>query len=59
LNVVKKLDEKSFVSAIRDISKKREKVYCGNINDVMTAMKEDGLEESPHGEWVVIISKKN
>lgn len=59
LNGIEKLDSECLVSAIRDISKKREKVYWGSISDVILAMVKDGLEENPHGEWVVVISKKS
>ena len=59
LNGIEKLDPECLVSAIRDISKKREKVYWGSICNVISSMVKDGLEENPHGEWVVVISKKS
>lgn len=59
LKLIQNLDEDSLVTAIRDISKKREKAYFGSVSEVMSSLREDGLEETPHGEWVVVVSRKN
>ncbi|MCD4756149.1 16S rRNA (cytidine(1402)-2'-O)-methyltransferase [bacterium] len=59
LKLIQDLDCDTLVTAIRDISKKREKAYFGNVSEVMSSLREDGLEQTPHGEWVVVVSKKN
>jgi len=59
LRLIHKLNSESLVTAIRDISKKREKTYFGKVMDVISFLNKDGLERSPHGEWVVMISKKS
>jgi len=58
LSLVKEIDEIISVCAIRDMTKSREKVYFGNIDTVEKSLEEDGLKENPHGEWVVLLSKK-
>lgn len=58
LSLVKEIDESISVCAIRDMTKSREKVYFGNIDTVEKSLDEDGLKENPHGEWVVLLSKK-
>jgi 16S rRNA C1402 (ribose-2'-O) methylase RsmI len=40
------------------MTKSREKVYFGNLDTVGKSLGEDGLKENPHGEWVVLLSKK-
>lgn len=59
LKLICKLNSECLVTAIRDISKKREKAYFGKVIDVISSLSEDGLEETPHGEWVIVVSKKN
>ena len=59
LRLIHELSSENLITAIRDISKKREKAYFGKVMDVISSLNKDGLEESPHGEWVVIVSKKS
>ncbi|MCD4811687.1 16S rRNA (cytidine(1402)-2'-O)-methyltransferase [bacterium] len=59
LRLLQVIDSTSLVTAIRDISKKRERAYFGSVSEVMSSLREDGLEETPHGEWVVVVSRKN
>jgi 16S rRNA (cytidine1402-2'-O)-methyltransferase len=58
LSLLKEIDESISVCAIRDMTKSREKVYFGNLDTVGKSLGEDGLKENPHGEWVVLLSKK-
>lgn len=58
LELIKTIDDKLTVSAIKDMTKKREKNYFGKINAVLEYLKRDDLEKEPHGEWVIILSKK-
>jgi 16S rRNA (cytidine1402-2'-O)-methyltransferase len=58
LTLVKDINNKITVSAIRDMTKTREKIYFGDISEVINTLKNDGLEDNPHGEWVVLLSKK-
>jgi 16S rRNA (cytidine1402-2'-O)-methyltransferase len=59
LELVKSLNKEYLVSAIRDISKKRERIYYGKIDSVIKKLQEEDLEENPHGEWVIVISLKS
>jgi 16S rRNA (cytidine1402-2'-O)-methyltransferase len=58
LSLLKEIDESISVCAIRDMTKSSEKVYFGNLDTVGKSLGEDGLKENPHGEWVVLLSKK-
>jgi 16S rRNA C1402 (ribose-2'-O) methylase RsmI len=55
---VKNIDDSITVSAVRDMTKKREKSYFGNVDKVIDNLKKDGIEDNPHGEWVILLSKK-
>jgi 16S rRNA (cytidine1402-2'-O)-methyltransferase len=58
LELVKNIDDSITVSAVRDMTKKREKSYFGNVDKVIDNLKKDGIEDNPHGEWVILLSKK-
>jgi 16S rRNA (cytidine1402-2'-O)-methyltransferase len=58
LDLVQKIDRTLYISAVRDMTKKREKVYTGTLVKVKKSLEEDGLKENAYGEWVVLISKK-
>ncbi len=58
LSLIEDIDNQITVCAIRDMTKSREKVYFGDITEVINALREDGLEENPHGEWVILLSNK-
>lgn len=58
LELIRVIDPTLFVSALRDMTKVRESVYAGNVEDVISQLREDDLEENPYGEWVVLISQK-
>ena len=58
LDLILKLDGNLFVCAIRDMTKKHEKIYFGKICDIIKNLETDDLRNNPYGEWVVLISKK-
>jgi 16S rRNA (cytidine1402-2'-O)-methyltransferase len=58
LELVKDIDQTLYVCALRDITKSREEIYSDTVVKVMDMLERDGLRENPHGEWVVLVSKK-
>jgi 16S rRNA C1402 (ribose-2'-O) methylase RsmI len=52
------IDSALNISAIRDMTKKHEKVYYGKISSVIKLLEKDDLRKNPYGEWVIVISKK-
>jgi 16S rRNA (cytidine1402-2'-O)-methyltransferase len=58
LELVKNIDAKLYVSAVRDMTKVRAAVYTDFVEEVIKKLEKENLRESPHGEWVVLISKK-
>jgi 16S rRNA (cytidine1402-2'-O)-methyltransferase len=58
LELVKAIDNAIYVSALRDMTKSREKVYSDTVEKVLHQLRGDNLDQNPHGEWVVILSKK-
>jgi len=58
LELIREMDSTLFVSALRDMTKARENSYSGGVDNVMEKLREDGLEENPYGEWVVLVSQK-
>jgi len=58
LELVNNLDKAITVSAIRDMTKKRENSYYGKIESVIKQLKQEDFENNPHGEWVIILSNK-
>jgi len=58
IDLLSELNPKLYISAIRDMTKKHEKVYSGEIKEVIDSLEVDDLRINPYGEWVVLISKK-
>ncbi|MDD3474570.1 MAG: 16S rRNA (cytidine(1402)-2'-O)-methyltransferase [Candidatus Dojkabacteria bacterium] len=58
LDLLLNLDPKLYISAIRDMTKKHEKVYFGKISKVIADLENDDLRSNPYGEWVILVSKK-
>lgn len=58
LELVKSIDQTLYISALRDMTKSREQTYSDTIVEVIDTLERDGLRDNPHGEWVVLISKK-
>jgi 16S rRNA (cytidine1402-2'-O)-methyltransferase len=58
LKLIARINSEVTVCAVRDMTKKREKSYYGNVNLVLQNLTKDGIEEKPHGEWVIVLSKK-
>lgn len=58
LELIKEIDSTLFVSALRDMTKARENSYSGTVGNVTERLRENGLEENPYGEWVVLVSQK-
>ncbi len=58
LELVMDMNKDLHISAIRDMTKIREKVYYGNVKEVIEKLQIDGLKENSYGEWVILISKK-
>lgn len=58
LELLEEISTKINVCAIRDMTKKREKTYFGNLLKVSDDLRKDGLEDIPHGEWVLVLSTK-
>ena len=45
----------STVVLAKDLTKKREEILSGNVNELILLLKERGFENSPHGEFVVMV----
>jgi 16S rRNA (cytidine1402-2'-O)-methyltransferase len=58
LDLLMEIDSALNISAIRDMTKKHEKVYYGKISSVIKLLEKDDLRKNPYGEWVIVISKK-
>lgn len=58
LQIVKQEIGELHISAIKDMSKKREHIYWGMTSDVISEISRDNLFEQPHGEWVILLSRK-
>jgi 16S rRNA (cytidine1402-2'-O)-methyltransferase len=58
LLLIENIDKSIKICAIRDMTKIREEVYWGYSELVIKDIKKNGLEENPHGEWVILLSKK-
>jgi 16S rRNA (cytidine1402-2'-O)-methyltransferase len=58
LDLLRKIDENLYISAIRDMTKKHEQVYTDSVEEVIKLLEKQNLRNQPYGEWVVLISKK-
>jgi 16S rRNA (cytidine1402-2'-O)-methyltransferase len=58
LELIKDIDQTLYVCALRDITKSREGTYSDTVVNVIDVLERAGLRENPHGEWVVLTSKK-
>jgi 16S rRNA (cytidine1402-2'-O)-methyltransferase len=58
LDLLKKIDENLYISAIRDMTKKHEQVYTDTVEEVIKLLEKQNLRDQPYGEWVVLISEK-
>ena len=58
LELVMDINSDLYLCAIRDMTKIHEKVYYGQLKEVINKLEMDDLKENPYGEWVVLISKK-
>ena len=58
LDLFKELYPNQVIAAIRDLTKVREEVFYGKCTDIIEKLLAKGFDNSPHGEWVVIIDTR-
>jgi len=58
LKLLEIINSELTICAIRDMTKKHENIYWGNVNKVIDLLRKDNLENEPYGEWVVVVSRK-